>query len=252
MSNIELLNMDCMEYMKGLEDNTFDVCITSPPYNMNLRVNGKGDGYCSRQIVKELSSKYANFHDNLPMAEYEKFLINTVSEINRVSGLTFFNIQMITGNKPALFRFMGHFADQIKELIVWDKCKAQPAIGKGVLNSGYELIVVMGGKPITRAFELPLFKRGTLDNLWRIRAKKSSNSSHSASFPLALAETICKNFGRNQMRFFDPFMGTGTTAIASHNSGLDFVGCEIDKDYYKDARARFDLETSQQAFDLAN
>lgn len=242
---VEILNIDCMEYMKGLEDDTFDICITSPPYNMNLRVNGRGDGYCSRQIVKELSTKYASFDDNLPMAEYEKFLIDTASEINRVSKLTFFNIQMITGNKPALFRFIGHFSEQIKELIVWDKCKAQPAICEGVLNSGYELIVVMGDKPITRAFQSPQFERGRLDNIWRIPSKKSSDSTHGAAFPLSLAETICKNFGFNGASLFDPFLGTGTSAIAAHYSGFDFVGCELDEDYYKAAKERFNNETKQ-------
>jgi len=68
---IELLHTDCMEYMKTLPDKAFDICITSPPYNMNLRVNSKGDGYCSRQIVKEMSSKYENFSDNLPMDNYQ-------------------------------------------------------------------------------------------------------------------------------------------------------------------------------------
>ena len=244
-TKIEILNIDCMTYMKGLEDNAFDLCLTSPPYNMNLRVNAKGNGYCSRQITKELSSKYSGFDDNLSMAEYESFLINTMKEILRVSGLVFFNIQMITGNKPALFRFMGHFADQIKELIVWDKCKAQPAIGEGVINSGYELIIVLGDKPITRAFQNPNFKRGCLDNVWRIPAGKSSDKNHRAAFPLLLAETILKNFGVNGSKVFDPFLGTGTSAIAAHYGGFDFVGCELDEDYYKAASTRFDRETAQ-------
>ena len=244
---IDLKHIDCMEYMAGLEDNAFDICVTSPPYNMNLRVNGRGDGYCSRQIIKELSSKYSGFDDNLPMADYQRFLISTVSELLRVSGLVFFNIQMITGNKPALFRFMGHFADQIKELIIWDKCKAQPAIGEGVLNSGYELILVLGDKPITRAFQSPAFNRGELDNLWRIPSQRSSNINHGASFPLGLVETICNNFGFKGARFFDPFLGTGTSAIAAHYGGFDFVGCELDEDYYNAACERFDNETRQVA-----
>ena len=243
--SIELLNVDCMDYMAGLKDKAFDICITSPPYNMNLRVNSKGSGYCSRQIVKELSSKYSGFDDNLPMADYENFLITTMSEILRVSGLVFFNIQMITGNKPALFRFMGHFSNQIKELIIWDKCKAQPAIGEGVLNSGYELIIVLGDKPITRAFQSPKFKRGTVNNIWRIPAGKSSDKNHRAAFPLLLAETILKNFDINGSKVFDPFLGTGTSAIAAHHSGLDFVGCELDEDYYNAAMKRFDNETRQ-------
>jgi len=242
---VELHNIDCMEYMKGLDDGAFDICITSPPYNMNLRVNSKGDGYCSRQIIKEISTKYKGYDDNLPMDEYEDFIVGAAEQMLRVSNLVFFNIQMITGNKPALFRFMGKFADQIKELIVWDKCKAQPAIGEGVLNSGYELIVVMGDKPIARAFQRPAFERGRLDNIWRIPARKTSNKDHGASFPLELAETITRNFGFDGAKVFDPFLGTGTTAIAAHYAGFDFVGCELDKDYFDAASERFTRETAQ-------
>lgn len=58
MSNIKLLQGDCLDHMKTIQDKSCDLAITSPPYNMNLRVrNGK---HCSRQIVKEISTKYAN------------------------------------------------------------------------------------------------------------------------------------------------------------------------------------------------
>lgn len=124
---VELLNIDCMEYMAAQPDNSFDLAITSPPYNMNLRVrNGE---YCSRQIVKELSTKYKNYSDNLPMDDYLEFLDETVRELLRVSHTVFFNIQMITGNKPALFKLLGKYAEQVKELIIWDKGIGQPAIG---------------------------------------------------------------------------------------------------------------------------
>lgn len=242
---INLHNIDCIEYMKGCKDNEFDICVTSPPYNMNLRVNSKGDGYCSRQIVKELSSKYSGFDDNLPMAEYEEFLNSTMSELLRVSELVFFNIQMITGNKPALFRFMGKYADQIKELIVWDKCKAQPSIGEGVLNSGYELVIVLGANPIARAFPNPEFSRGTLDNIWSIPTQASTDKNHGASFPKQLAGQILKNFAPEGAKVFDPFLGTGTTAISAHYASMDFTGCEIDKGYFDAAKKRIEIETSQ-------
>ena len=242
---INIHNIDCMEYMKGCKDNEFDLVITSPPYNMNLRVNSKGDGYCSRQITKELSTKYKGFNDNLPMAEYEAFLSSTMDELLRVSGVVFFNIQMITGNKPALFRFMGKYADQIKELIIWDKCKAQPSIGKGVLNSGYELVVVLGGNPIARAFTNPVFNRGTLDNIWRIPTQRSADENHGASFPRQLAGQILKNFANEGDRVFDPFLGTGTTAIESHYGGFHFTGCELNQDYFEAAKKRIDIETAQ-------
>jgi site-specific DNA-methyltransferase (adenine-specific) len=104
---------------------------------------------------------------------------------------------------------------------------------------------VLGDKPITRAFQSPAFERGTLDNIWRIPAQKSSDDSHRASFPLSLAETVCRNFGFDGASFFDPFLGTGTSAIAAHYGGFDFVGCELDEDYFKAAQARIERETAQ-------
>ncbi len=243
---IELLNSDCMEYMKGLEDNAFDICITSPPYNMNLRVNAKGDGYCSRAITKGISSKYKNYSDNLPMDEYYDFLNSFIKEAARVSNLVFLNIQQITGNKPAIYRSIGENASILKETIIWDKIATSPAINYGTLSSAFEFIFVFGGNPITRQFlDSPNFERGTESNIWRIPTEKRAHADHGAGFPLALVNKILHVFGTTGQKIIDPFMGIGTSAISAHYGGFDFVGCEIDKDYYDAAVKRFNLETAQ-------
>lgn len=140
MNDCVLLQGDCLSIMKQLPDNKIDMVITSPPYNMNLRIrNGK---YCSRQIVKELTTKYENFADNMPMDEYFEFNKRVVEELLRLSDTVFYNVQFLTGNKPALFKLIGHFADRLKEFIVWDKVNAQPAIGQGVVNSQFEVLLV--------------------------------------------------------------------------------------------------------------
>ena len=55
----KIYNEDCLDTLKRIPDNSIDLVITSPPYNMNLRIrNGK---YCSRQIVKEFSTKYEKY-----------------------------------------------------------------------------------------------------------------------------------------------------------------------------------------------
>jgi len=248
--SVELLNWDCMSYMATLEDNAFDLCITSPPYNMNLRVNQKGDGYCSRQVVKEISTKYQNYSDNLPMLEYQQFIESCIKELCRVSKVVFFNIQMITGNKPALFTAIGNLAPLLKETIIWDKCVAQPAINDGVLNSQFEFIFVFGGNPIARRFENRNFSRGSESNIWKIPSNKTQTATHGAGFPLAIPEKILNLFAKNGCKVFDPFLGTGTSAIAAHYAGFDFVGCELDEDYYKAACKRFDAETRQQVMAL--
>ncbi len=241
-----LFNKDFREVSKDYDDNYFDLCFTSPPYNMNLRVNQKRNGYCSRQITKEISTKYSNFSDNLPMDKYEDFLKETITELLRVSKLTFFNIQMITGNKPALFRVMGHFADKIKEVIIWDKVNAQPSIQDGCLNSQFEFILVLSNDAITRRFESANFERGTLSNVWNIKREKSKIKNHGAVFPESLANRIFGFFGFEGMKVFDPFLGSGTTAIASHyNKASEFVGCEIDKSYFDEAQEIIKNNTRQ-------
>ena len=66
MSKIEINKIykeSCLETLKKIPNDFIDIVITSPPYNMNLRIrNGQ---YCSRQIVKELTTKYQNFADNM-------------------------------------------------------------------------------------------------------------------------------------------------------------------------------------------
>jgi len=236
---------DCIKLMADLPDKSFDLAITSPPYNMNLRVNHLGDGYCSRQVVKELSTKYSGYSDNLPMEEYEGFIDNVLSELIRVSETVFFNIQMITGNKPALFRLMGKYAEQIKEVVIWDKGHGQPAIGEGVLNSRFEFLLILGGNPITRAFKGCKFQRGTLDNVWNIQKKPSPIKGHGASFPYSLVNQILQNFCQSGCRVIDPFLGTGTTALACHNHGVFLTGFEIDEDYFNSACERIENETRQ-------
>lgn len=236
---INLINNDCLTALQKLESNSVDLVLTSPPYNMNLRIrNGK---YCSRQIVKELTTKYANFNDNLPMDEYFEFNKNVIDELLRVSDLVFYNVQFLTGNKPALFKLIGHFHDKLKEFIIWDKCNAQPAIGKGVMNSQFEvLLVFQNSKPESRAFDNYNFDRGTLSNLWNIKRGKKLNKEHGAVFPDDLAEKVILNFTKPGQTVLDTFMGTGTTGVVCKRLERDFIGIEMDMDYFNFSKERIE------------
>ena len=87
----KIYNEDCLKTLRRMKDNSIDIVITSPPYNMNLRIrNGE---YCSRQVIKEISTKYENFSDNLPIKQYYDFHSKVLTELLRVSKLIFYNIQ---------------------------------------------------------------------------------------------------------------------------------------------------------------
>lgn len=239
---MRLIHGDCLDAMKSIEDGSVDLVLTSPPYNMNLRIrDGK---YCSRQIVKELTTKYESFDDNLTMNQYFDFNKDVLTECLRVSDLVFYNVQFLTGNKPALFKLLGEFHLNIKEFIVWDKVTAQPAIGEGVMNSQFEvLIVLQGSAPESRAFNECGFSRGTLTNLWRIKRGGKYNGTHGAAFPEELAEMVVSNFSKEGGSVLDPFMGVGTTGVACKNLHRNFIGMEIDEDYFKIAQERIAATT---------
>lgn len=236
-----ILQGDCLDLFKWLPDKSVDLILTSPPYNMNLRI--RNGVYVSRQIVKEFSTKYKNFNDNLPMNDYFEFNKKVLEQCLRVADLTFYNVQFLTGNKPALFKLIGHFSSHIKEFIVWDKVNAQPAIGGGVMNSQFEAILVLQrSNPESRSFKTSQFKRGTLPNLWSIKRGPKVSKEHGATFPLELADKILTNFTCDGAVVLDPFMGTGTTGVAAKRLGREFIGFELDKDYFNLACERIQSE----------
>lgn len=235
----KIYNEDCLTTLRRMKDNSVDIVITSPPYNMNLRIrNGK---YCSRQIVKEISTKYTEFDDNLPIEEYFKIHSEVLSELIRVSELVFYNIQIVTGSKRAIFKMIGEYSDYLKDIIVWDKGHAQPAIQKQVLNRRTELILVFDKDyPISRQYRNKgVFDRGTLDDIWEIKRERSrGGENHGAVFPKELVEKILTNFSNEGDIVYDPFMGTGTTAVVSKKLKRKFIGSEISKKYIEISEKR--------------
>ena len=226
----KIYNENCLDTLKKMKNDSIDCVITSPPYNMNLRImNGE---YCSRQIVKEFSTKYNNFNDNLSIKKYNNFHSLVLKELLRVSKVVFYNIQIVTGSKRSIFKMIGDFNNYLKDIIVWDKGVAQPAMQKQVLNRQIEFILIFETDyPISRQFKYANFERGTLNDIWNIKRDISTNKNHNATFPINLIRKILINFTNENDIIYDPFMGTGTTGIASLIEKRKFIGSEINKEY---------------------
>ena len=233
---IQIHNEDCLSTLAGMEDDQVDLVITSPPYNMNLRIrNGK---YCSRQIVKEFSTKYEGFDDNLPIDEYNQFHSQVLSELIRVGGLVFYNVCIVTGSKRSVFEMIGDFRDYLKDIIVWDKGYGQPAMQSQVLNRQTELLLVFEKDyPISRQFrDKGRFERGKLGDLWSIKRQRSTSLFNNAVFPEELVEKILVNFSDEGDVVYDPFLGTGTTARVCSRMGRGCIGSEISPDLVQHAK----------------
>lgn len=77
---------------------------------------------------------------------------------------------------------------------------------------------------------------------------KSNDRIHPTQKPVALYAWLMKNYCKPGWRILDTHLGSGSSAIAAEKLGFDFVGCEIDKDYYDSALARFKKETDKGLF----
>jgi len=82
------------------------------------------------------------------------------------------------------------------------------------------------------------------------RGQQTDKRIHPTQKPVALYEWILANYAKKGQKVFDSHLGSGSSAIAAHYFGVDFVGCELDKDYFEAAKARFDMATKQLAMSI--
>ena len=84
----------------------------------------------------------------------------------------------------------------------------------------------------------------------RCEAYVGVNKIHPTQKPVKLYQWLLSNYAKPGDRILDTHLGSGSSAIAAHYGGFDFVGCELDEDYYNAACRRLDNETKQQAMTL--
>ena len=240
---MKLYQGDCLEIMDKIPCGSVDCIITSPPYNINVRTNNGNfvSRYGKNGNAGHFANKYENYKDDFMPEDYYKFQKKFLEKALKISDLVFYNIQIVAGNKQSLFRLLGDFSDKIKEVIIWNKLNSQPAMEDGVLNSQYEFVFVLqNSKPYARKFYKCGFERGTETNVWDI--KRERNKYHKAAFPITLVERLLKDFTNPNDIILDPFMGSGTTGVACKHLNRDFIGIELDENYFNIAKNRIESE----------
>ena len=212
MPNIELLYIDCMEYMKGLPDKAFDLAIVDPPYFEN----GGDPAYYRSRLG---TSDHKPLSGDAWIIPDDKYF----SELFRVS-----KRQIIWGvNYYA--KFIPHFSR-----IVWDKCNDNTPFSQADLASYSEGVKVY------------MF-RYKWNGMIQQDMKNKEGRIHPTQKPVALYRWLIHNYAKPGDKILDTHLGSGSSAIAAHLMGFDFVGCELDEDYYKAACKRFKEQTMQQS-----
>lgn len=233
-----LYHGDALESLTILKDSgmRFAITFTSPPYNLGYGV--KYGRYISRPYGR--NQKYLRFADALTVDEYFRYHRAVLRLCMDISRYVFWNVQLVSGNKEAVFKIFGEYAGCIRDVVIWDKKSGEPAMSPGVLNRVTELILIFSASAQPgRKFPDVFFERGNLDDIWRIpRERNRFSDRHRAIQPVALPEVAIRYWTKENETILDPFCGTGTTLVAAVKNHRKAVGIDQDLTYLKISQQR--------------
>lgn len=251
-----ILQGDCLQHLRAMQDGLIDVVVTSPPYNIGI--------------------PYGIYDDRRPRESYLAWLAEIGREMLRVmapQGSLFLNVgstsadPWITADVANVFRSI--FA--LQNTITWVKSIAigddtvghfKPINSRRFLNNNHEAIFHFtkgGATPIDRlAVGVPFKDKSNIarfghsrdkrcaGNVWLIPYQtvrsKAQKFGHPAGFPVELPKRCIQLHGVPEAVVLDPFLGAGTTLVAAQELGCQGIGIEIDGAYVAASVARLQPE----------
>lgn len=241
----KIIHGDCLEVMKQLPDSCVDLIVTSPPYNLkNSTGNGMKDGRGGKWKNAELVNGYADHDDCMPHEEYVKWQNECLNEMFRLiknDGAIFYNHKRRVQNGLLQDRDDILKGLPVRQIIIWKRA------GGINFNSGYFLptheVIYLIPKP---DFKL-IPKANAYGDVWEF--VQEMNNNHPAPFPIALVDRIITS--TYSQIVLDPFMGSGTTAIAALMNNRNYIGIELTKKYCELAEQRISDFNKQQRIQFA-
>jgi modification methylase len=228
----EFIKGDVLEILRQIPDDVIDLAVTSPPYNLkNSTGNGLKDGRGGKWASAALLNGYATYNDNMPYSEYIKWQRDILTEIMRVlspKGAFFYNHKWRVQANLIQDRHEIIEGFPVRQIIIWQRA------GGINFNPGYFLptyeVIYMIAKP---DFKL-VPKANAVGDIWTF--PQEMNNKHPAPFPVKLIDRI---IGSTDAKIvLDPFMGSGTTAVAAKMRGRQFIGIDIAEEYCSLAEQR--------------
>jgi site-specific DNA-methyltransferase (adenine-specific) len=203
-----------MEAMKEIPDNYFELAIVDPPYGIGADKKNSQKKLQSKKSAA-LSKNYGNqtWDSNIPKKEY-------FDELKRVS-----KNQIIWGINYYPYDFTGG-------RIYWNKNVTMPTYSDGEL-----------------AYCSKINKIDSFDYTWHgmIQEKMGDKEVriHPTQKPVDLYKWLLKNYAEEGDKILDTHVGSASSLIACHDLGFDYLGFELDEEYYKQAKERLDNHKSQ-------
>ncbi len=230
---------DAVEVMKEMPEESIDLVVTSPPYNLrNSTGNGMKDGRGGKWANAALMNGYTNHEDTMPHDKYVKWQRNCLQEMLRIikdDGAIFYNHKWRVQGGVLQDRQDIVSGFPVRQIIIW-KRKGGFNFNIGYFLPTYEVIYLIAK---------PKFKLATKANahgdVWEFT--QEMNNKHPAAFPVNLIDRIVS--ATNAKVILDPFKGSGTTAVSAINFKRNYIGIDVSPEYCEMARKRIKQHQSQ-------
>lgn len=217
----KIIQGDCLEILKSFPSQSIDLIVTDPPYNMAYSGRGK-------------INLFDNFeNDDLPESEHSAWFDDILSELYRVlkdnAGIY---IYIDFRNYARIYPLVKKYFD-IKNCIVWDK----ESIGMGqCFRFQHEFcIYAQKGTPVLN------FEKKNIGDVWRFK-REIEEYQHPTQKPLYAMYMPIVYSSKVGDIILDPFVGSGTTAMAAKQLGRRYIGIEISDKYCEVARQRVGMQ----------
>ncbi len=230
---------DCLEIMQGIPAGSIDLVLTSPPYNLRNTTGGgllRDGGIFSEG--RKIRGGYNAHDDAMPHKQYVQWQRTCLTQMLRVlspSGAIFYNHKWRVQNKLLQDRSDIVKGFPVRQIIIW-KRNGGINFNPGYFLPTYEVIYLIA-KPDFKLRE----KANVVGDVWTIN--QETNNPHPAPFPIELAHRVISS--TTAATVLDPFIGSGTTAVAAILEKRQWMGIEKSSEYARHAQQR--IEKMQRA-----
>ena len=218
--SVKLFKGDCLELMKGIPDESVDLVVTDPPYDVYA---GKGGGAFGKlNIYQEIEFMSNGFNEVV------------LDELMRV--MKKINIYIFCCQKqiPFLIDYFVHKHACNWNLLTWHKTNPVPACKNKYLSDTENIF-------FAREKGVPIYGEYSTKKTYYVtplNTKEKKLYNHPTVKPQMILENLIVNSSKENDVILDPFMGSGSTGVACVNTNRNFIGMELDEDYFKIAKER--------------
>jgi len=230
---------DCIEVMRNIPDETIDLVLTDPPYN----ISQKNKIYRVYRSGKRADISF-DFGEWDYSFEIEPFLIETKRVLKQFGQWLIFSSEYLYGKYREWFQQNGHF----KQTIIWEITNPLPQFRKCSYRQSTNLILWAYKKKHSKKYShFNFLKQEEMKNIMRYPiCSGNERTEHPTQKPLKLIERLIEIHSRENDVVLDPFLGSGTTVVACIRLNRQYIGIEKNEKYFKIAEERVKRELEVQ------